>query len=253
MLFFISPAAICQKRETNNFTLYQGTVKNSYALEFPITISREGLIRVDIKSDVFTPAGHRKIWWGVHILKKGEESKILAWGSSNKPDKFVVNHAVDTEELSRGKDYIIKVWNQKNVVINCEMQITYPTEPEKQKKRPTHLSDLAISKITLNKECMVVVEVVNIGPGEVPEQVWTSTASASLFLFRNGKSWGGVTLKKIDPQRKLQKEGGIAIFISNIKLAAPERIKAVVDYGNRIKEQDETNNAKEVTAECPKN
>jgi len=107
--------------------------------------------------------------------------------------------------------------------------------------------DLAVSNLSLTNDGRVIVDLKNNGPGKAPKQVWTSNKSVSVMLFREGKRWGGASIKVIDPQRNLRNPGGTATYVSNLKITGTEKITAVVDYGNRLGEVDKVNNGKSVT------
>jgi hypothetical protein len=106
------------------------------------------------------------------------------------------------------------------------------------------LPDLTILKITMDRDCNLAVVVRNNGPGPLPDYVYTKhhPKSAGVFVYINGKSWGGTAIWNFDPSRKLQKPGGIATYISRYKIGAPVDIKAVVDLHNDVKEVNERNN-----------
>jgi len=108
---------------------------------------------------------------------------------------------------------------------------------------PPSRCDLTVSQIFLTPSDKVSVTVKNLGPGEVPEEVWTSKADCSVFLYRDGKSWGGANLKVLDAGRQLMSKGGEVTFTSNLQLEKTTRIKAVVDKENRVREENEGNNS----------
>jgi hypothetical protein len=105
--------------------------------------------------------------------------------------------------------------------------------------------DLTIRKITVDRNCNLAVVVRNNGPGALPNYVYTKhhPKSAGVFVYINGKSWGGKSIWKFDPARKLQKPGGHATCILNYKVGPPIDVKAVVDLWNDVKEANERNNA----------
>ena len=107
------------------------------------------------------------------------------------------------------------------------------------------LPDLDIIKITVDRNCNLAVVVRNNGPGPLPNYVYTKhhKKSAGVFVWINGKSWGGTSIWKFDPTRKLQKPGGQATYISRYKVSSPVDVKAVVDRWNNVKEANERNNA----------
>jgi hypothetical protein len=37
------------------------------------------------------------------------------------------------------------------------------------------------------------------------------------MLFRQGKRWGGASIKVIDPQRRLQQDGWTVTYVSNLR------------------------------------
>jgi hypothetical protein len=108
------------------------------------------------------------------------------------------------------------------------------------------LPDLTIKKITVNRKCHLAVVVQNKGPGVLPDYVYTKhhPKSAGVYVYINGRRWGGQSIWKFDPQRNLQKPGGVATYISRYVVGATSiQVKAVVDLHNDVKEQIESNNA----------
>ncbi|MBW2410297.1 MAG: hypothetical protein JRF72_10900 [Deltaproteobacteria bacterium] len=97
-----------------------------------------------------------------------------------------------------------------------------------------------------------MVHAENNGPGSVPKKVWKSRTqdSSGIYLYINGKRWGGKTIWKFDTDRNLRNPGGIAVMTSNLKVTGKARIKAVIDHANKVVENDERNNAMEKTLSC---
>ena len=120
------------------------------------------------------------------------------------------------------------------------------TEPQGQ------LSDLAIEDITLNEQCFVVVKAKNNGPGAVPDKVWTDRApdSSAIYLYINGKKWGGQTIAGFDPAKNLQNPGGTATMTSNLKVTGTATIEAVIDHTRKVRETDERNNVMKKAVTC---
>ena len=106
------------------------------------------------------------------------------------------------------------------------------------------LCDLTIRDIYLTKDCRVAVVVKNLGPGPVPNDVWTvhTPKSAGVYLYINGKKWGGASIWKFDPAKNLQPPGGTATYVSTLKVAGTASITAKVDLWNVVPEGSETNN-----------
>jgi len=120
-----------------------------------------------------------------------------------------------------------------------------------QKERYTPKPDLIIDKLFLSRECKVIVHVKNIGKGSVDNSAWTDKTpqSTSVYLFRNGKKWGGATLYGFDKRRRLQKPNGTVSYVSNLKVNGMTSITAVIDMTKQVKESNENNNelTKELT------
>jgi hypothetical protein len=114
------------------------------------------------------------------------------------------------------------------------------------------LPDLTVEDITLNKECFVVVTVKNNGPGAVPDAVWTEHTpdSSSVYLYINGKKWGGETIWHFDTAKNLKNPGGTATMTSNLKVTGAATIEADIDLTHKVKETDEKNNAMKKELTC---
>jgi hypothetical protein len=108
----------------------------------------------------------------------------------------------------------------------------------------TRMPDLSILKITVDRDCNLAVVVRNNGPGMLPDDVYTNhhPKSAGVYVYINGKQWGGESIWKFDPGRKLQKPGGATTCILSYKVGPPITVKAVVDLWNDVKEANERNN-----------
>jgi hypothetical protein len=108
------------------------------------------------------------------------------------------------------------------------------------------LPDLAIEYVGLRREgCYVVVKVNNLGPGPVPVEAWTVHApdSPGVYLYVNGKAWGGGSIWAFDPARALMPAGGSATYVSKLSLMGKiADVKAVVDKTGKIAEGNEANN-----------
>ena len=115
-----------------------------------------------------------------------------------------------------------------------------------------NLPDLTIEEIYLTKDCHVAVEVKNLGPGTVPDEVWTvhTPESAAVYLYIDGKAWGGGTIYRFDPGKNLQKAGGAATYTSKLQVSGSATITAIVDHTEQVKEANEANNKKATRLTC---
>ena len=114
------------------------------------------------------------------------------------------------------------------------------------------LPDLVITKIFTTRDCRLAVQVKNNGPGIVPDKVWTNhnPKSAGVYVSINGRGWGGQSIWKFDPAKKLKRRGGIATCVLSYKVAGPIKVKAVVDKFNQVKERNERNNKRRTKLRC---
>jgi len=114
------------------------------------------------------------------------------------------------------------------------------------------LPDFTIDKIYLTRDCKVAVVVKNLGPGPVPDEVWTvhTPKSAGIYLYKNGVGWGGASIWLFDPAKNLKAPGGTATYTSNLQVSGTAGIKAVVDLWNVVKEMKEYNNSLETKLTC---
>ena len=132
------------------------------------------------------------------------------------------------------------VVGQKNVIIQSQPLVQFA------------LPDLVVDDIWLNKKCQVVVRVKNIGPGKVPDDVWSvhTPKSAGIYLWKDGNNWGGATIWKFDPAKSLQSPGGTAVYTSNLTVSGTATITAKVDIWDKVKEKNEGNNKRAEKLTC---
>ncbi len=113
------------------------------------------------------------------------------------------------------------------------------------KARPVaKLPDLTVVGIGLDKRCRVTVKVRNLGPGAVPAGVWTARGpnSSGIFIYRDGKPWGGAAIWKFDPRKALSRPGGTVAYTSKLQIRGASKITAVIDDKRKIREKNEGNN-----------
>jgi len=242
------PASVLAKRESRSFTLYTGKgLVDPYIQEYEITLERAGLIRVHLRVATADRKMKKPLLLGISNKNRRKIRTTALYRSKDKG--AVLRHAVDSQELRIGRTYIVYVGNistKRNAT--GTLAIEYPAGPEEPKHKPTP-PDLAVSRVWLNKDCRVQVAVTNPGPANLAP-VYYQRDVPDLYLYRNGKPWGGVTLTALDPQKRLAKKGGQAVFASNLKVNGTEKIRAVIDNRKVLKERDETNNARNAELTC---
>jgi hypothetical protein len=106
------------------------------------------------------------------------------------------------------------------------------------------LPDLTVTGIKLDSRCRVRIQVKNLGPGALPDSVWTVRGpdSSGILIYKDGKSWGGASIWRFDPRRSLQRPGGTVAYSSNLMVKGRAVITAVVDHTGMTPEQNEGNN-----------
>jgi len=111
-----------------------------------------------------------------------------------------------------------------------------------QKKLTVTLPDLAISDIYLDNLDRLAIEIINNGSGALPKKYWDQ-APVSMYVYRDGKPWGGISLKMCDPSQKLHLPKGKVCFRSNIQINDSEQVQIAIDPQNIVRESNETNNS----------
>ncbi|WP_281951349.1 CARDB domain-containing protein [Nitrosophilus kaiyonis] len=236
-------------------------LKNSFSVEVISTFSKKlERVAVDIvlssKKNVSANsyASYSPNYKDGVLLKGGREIitippngkvKVKLNGSNKIPDDTPVGKYYLAAVVDAGNK--IREINERNNVSYCKINI-------RGKIRRVSLPDLAITKIGLDKDCHVVVEVKNRGKGKLPDSVWTkhTPKSAGVYIYVDGKKWGGASIWGFDPNKNLQNPGGTAKYVSNYKVSDKAKIKAVVDMWNQVKESNERNNAKTKELRCIK-
>lgn len=120
-------------------------------------------------------------------------------------------------------------------------------------QQPTkRLPDLKIESILLGKDCNIIIEIKNNGPGNIPDNIWTdhSSKSSGVLLYKDGKRWGGASIWKLDPKKDLQKPGGTVLYESKLQVLGTATIKATVDETKQVKEINEKNNSTSKKVVC---
>ena len=152
----------------------------------------------------------------------------------------------------------------KNLKISKRTKITAEITKSRMKERSTDNNirtamlepgagtgkyDLAVTQVALNRQKQIVVTVVNTGQSKLPPGLWkaSGTKACTLNLKINGKQWGGVSLKGLDPQKRLTKPGGQAVYINkSYKVNDRVRVTATIDALSTFAETNEKNNRKTV-------
>ena len=124
-----------------------------------------------------------------------------------------------------------------------------PATTPKPSEKP--LPDLIVERVWLDPQCQINFQLKNIGKGEIAD----GDHSASVVRVQFGTEFKEFFLGKVDPGGALKKAGGFISFDTQILLKSPMGVKVIVDFNNKIKEQDrvgEGNNEKieNLTPQC---
>lgn len=106
------------------------------------------------------------------------------------------------------------------------------------------LPDLSIKHVRLDRHNKISVRIVNNAKYGVPVRFWSEKGkkACTLSLKINSKNWGGATLQKFDPGKKLAKPGGKVTYVFNRTLTSKTLVDAIIDSFSVVKESNEKNN-----------
>jgi len=256
-------AANSTERLQEDVKLYQGrSIMDPYTLYYDFKIENPGLIRVafDVISARPKPKKTGKIIF-MRLVAKNQISKKGAGKQAkidvkSKGGKF--EYPVDALlfESSKGNFRIFVSNISSKTAVNGKLSILYPGKerPTSANEQPAEklVRDLAIEKIYLNKEKKVCVLIKNKGNRNLGGNVWNNKIqnNVSIFLKRNNKNWGGSTIWRIDPKRRLARPGGWVIYRSNLRINGKTKVTAYIkDTSNTLKETKRNNNIRSVLLE----
>jgi len=111
--------------------------------------------------------------------------------------------------------------------------------------------DLVIEKFYIDSLCRPWATVKNIGNRGLSAQYYNQ--NASIFSWEECGKRRTLRLHTIDPQKKLMTPGGKTSFMLNSQIRVEGKISlwGYVDWGNRIPETNDRNNAKSDFIRCP--
>ncbi len=112
--------------------------------------------------------------------------------------------------------------------------ISAPLHPQPE-PQPVLLPDLAISDLSLSKTGNVIVKISNLGKGAAPYGVGTLAIHVDGHL-----AWEG-SLERLPDQTFLQ-PGRFVLYTTPVELVGRHEVRAVLDNGEKMVEQNEENN-----------
>ncbi len=280
LMFFLLGTGLANARPiTEEITLYPGTKKNAYTLFFPLQIKEPGQIAISggisqakppitkNKQPLFLTLVDASLFWEdlseqdwQRWLNKQYTPPMKQQGRRVSKERRHtttyglrvgrISHNVDATELGRFQGrYVLLVGNRGKHEVQQKIVISLPNQNNNatstQARQPRQKCDLMVKTISRNRNGQAVVTIVNLGPGGVPKRAYEGKGknAVTLMLSRNGKSWGGSTLAKFDPQQRLMKPGARVRYTSNLTITDHTEIKATVDASSKIRERNEKNNS----------
>lgn len=166
-----------------------------------------------------------------------------------------MHYDIDQLDLAKsGGMYFLIVQNySRRLTPEFKINVSFPgsqyhVDDELMPKR-----DLGVRRIRLSGD-RVLVSVANNGEGRITDDIYKRKGKKAftLMLKINGKSWGGVSLKGLDPEKKLAKPGGrVGYVFDKVKITKPTEITATLKMPN-FRDANRKNNTKTVTLNVKK-
>ena len=202
----------------------------------------EGIITINPRSRVKTMDLYMKIDgknWGGSTHKRFDPEKVLLYPGGR--IRVVTGLKLTTPKRITAiidMNHAVIESNERN---NTKTRMLDPRKP-----------DLAVTKISLDKNCKVNVTVKNVGQGPVSNMVWLHKRfkDTGLYLKVNGRNWGGATFRGLDKRRVLSRPGGTVVYRSNLTVKSQATVSAMIDDKSLIRESNEANNRMTQTLTC---
>lgn len=194
--------------------------------------------------------------------RKAKEVPVYLHGTSNSvrfphtPENYVTSgrmrHDIDFTELSQTQGmYFLVLENFTQLTPELEVKVSFPGTQYQVDKAFLLPRDLGITSLNVKAD-NVHVEVRNLGEGKLTEDLYARKGkdALTLMLYLNGKSWGGVTLAGLDPDRKLVEPGGRVGYTFNLKVPKDAQVTAKLAMPE-FADTNSANNEKEPALAAP--
>jgi hypothetical protein len=189
--------------------------------------------------------------------KKKKQAPVYLHGYSQSvrfphtPDNHVttgrMRHDIDFNELAQTQGmYFLVLENFSQLTPELEVKVSFPGKQHQVDKDFLLPRDLGITALQVHGD-HVYVEVQNLGEASLPQELYTRKGkdAATLMLWLDGKSWGGVTLARLDPAKNLLEPGGKAGYTFKVAVADNSEVVSKLtlpkfedaDAGNNEKKQ----------------
>jgi hypothetical protein len=162
-------------------------------------------------------------------------------------------HDIDFTELSQTQGmYFLVLENFTQLAPELEVMVSFPGTQNQVDKAFLLPRDLGITLLNINAD-NVYVEVQNLGEARLTEDLYARKGAdaLTLMLSLNGKSWGGVTLAGLDPDRKLLEPMGRVGYTFNVKVPNNAGVAAKLVMP-KFEDANSVNNEKQSTLAAQK-
>lgn len=160
-----------------------------------------------------------------------------------------VHYDIDQDELEQteGMYFLVLQNYNRKLAPEFEVKVSFPGTQYQVDDEFMPKRDLGIRRLRLSGD-KVYVSVQNYGEGKITDNFYALKGkdAFTLMLLQNGKSWGGITLQGLDPEKKLAWPGGKASYLFDLKITKTTEIKAILKMP-RFKDSNRKNNKKTKT------
>lgn len=253
-----------------SFKLYEGSFRDYFFMEYPIQLNNSGQIKVEIKVKEPYPIEKNQVYINISNYSSSNWNK---WVSNPddiyptdlslvkiykkvwlKENSITIIHNVDTHEISNTNGrYTIRFMNRGNFQVEGTFKITYPgsiwnIDRAVLKYNDNNTPDLAIKNVSLNKNNLLQVKVVNYGKG-LYTGFWHLKKKDAVYLTaRVGNNDIELALPIFDPKKNLKKENGeIGYVFKKLKIDNKTDVRVSIDKYGIVMDSNRNNNVKDVT------
>ncbi len=159
---------------------------------------------------------------------------------------ITVHYDVDQDELYQTQGMYFLVLQNYNIKLTPEfdVKVSFPGTQYQVDDELMPARDLGIRRLRLS-DGKVYVSVQNYGQGKITDDIYARQGrnAFTLMLLQDGKSWGGITLSKLDPEKKLARPGGRVGYVFDLEIKKKTEITAILKMP-RFKDSQRKNNKK---------
>ncbi len=149
---------------------------------------------------------------------------------------------------SRTIKYVLGSLGQEKSTANNSREVNVPANCAVQAAAPKF--DLAVTNLSVDNECRVVVTLKNNGPDELPMTAYDQFQGPSVAFKKNGAPFGGWRLVSVDSARALKRPGGTVTWTrGELKFQGSASVSATIQ-SNLQGDTNAGNNSMTRTLSC---